>query len=462
MQNCNNKSTQVESDNLNNALNNEMRKGNLTKLIALADSIKLSTIKYDSIWMQADSFQQIAQRILIDFKYTEAEINKQLSERIGNYTTDEKEYWERTNLLENKLIDGEKRYFRNSVSNLLRKINAKNGLSKQSNLDKFKLNDTKQIIEQSKNSGSLVKPVTFDIVYTMTLNADALPDGEIVKCWMPLPKIIHNRHSDFQLISTSEKEFVIAPDTAYHHSIYMEKPAKSGKKTVFQIHYKYTSAAQYFDLNKIHPKDYDTTSYIYQNYVKEEKPHIIFSDRIKALADNIVGDEKLPVEIVKKLYKWIHNNIPWASALEYSTIECIPEYAIDNMKGDCGIKTLLFMSMARYKGIPVKWQSGWMLHPGMTNLHDWCEVFYQGIGWIPLDMSFGLQLSNNQNIKDFYVAGIDAYRMIVNDAISKDFYPKKKFLRSETCDFQRGEMEWKEGNLYFDKWDYQLKLKIEN
>jgi len=31
-------------------------------------------------------------------------------------------------------------------------------------------------------------------------------------------------------------------------------------------------------------------------------------------------------------------------------------------------------------------------------------------------------------------------------------------MRSETVDFQRGELEWKGGNLYFDKWDYKMEV----
>jgi hypothetical protein len=32
-------------------------------------------------------------------------------------------------------------------------------------------------------------------------------------------------------------------------------------------------------------------------------------------------------------------------------------------------------------------------------------------------------------------------------------------FRSEPYDFQRGEVEWEGGNLYFDKWDYTMKVK---
>jgi hypothetical protein len=31
-------------------------------------------------------------------------------------------------------------------------------------------------------------------------------------------------------------------------------------------------------------------------------------------------------------------------------------------------------------------------------------------------------------------------------------------MRSEPVDFQRGEVEWRGGNLYFDKWDYHMEV----
>jgi hypothetical protein len=126
------------------------------------------------------------------------------------------------------------------------------------------------------------------------------------------------------------------------------------------------------------------------------------------------------------------------------------------------MQTLLFMSMARCAGIPCKWQSGWMLHPGAENLHDWCEVYYEGIGWVPLDQSFGLQKSENLKIKEFYISGIDEFRLIINDDFSSELKPKKQYYRSEPIDFQRGELEWKEGNIYFNHWNYHMDITYLN
>jgi hypothetical protein len=114
--------------------------------------------------------------------------------------------------------------------------------------------------------------------------------------------------------------------------------------------------------------------------------------------------------------------------------------------------------MLRYKGVPVKWQSGWMVPPVGRNLHDWCEIYFEGTGWIPSDVSYDLQQTENSDLRQFFMTGIDSYRLIVNDGIAGLFHPAKKYLRSEPYDFQRGEVEWAGGNLYFDKWDYEMKI----
>ena len=48
----------------------------------------------------------------------------------------------------------------------------------------------------------------------------------------------------------------------------------------------------------------------------------------------------------------------------------------------------------------------------------------------------------------------------MNDDYSQALYPAKIHFRSETIDFQRGEVEWEGGNLYFDQWDYQFDVEV--
>jgi transglutaminase-like putative cysteine protease len=239
----------------------------------------------------------------------------------------------------------------------------------------------------------------------------------------------------------------------------METKAKKGIPSVFRISFSYQSSAQYFNSLELSKLPYNKSSDLYKRYTSEQLPQICFTPEIRKLADSISTQEDNPKEIVKKIYYWFKDNIPWTGALEYSIMPNIPEYVYKNRRGDCGMQTFLFISMLRYKGIPVRWQSGWMVPPGAENLHDWCEVYYEGAGWVPVDVSYDLQKSENNSIRDYYLSGIDSYRLIVNDGVAGPLHPEKQYFRSEPFDFQRGEVEWKGGNLYFDKWDYDMKIE---
>jgi transglutaminase-like putative cysteine protease len=238
----------------------------------------------------------------------------------------------------------------------------------------------------------------------------------------------------------------------------MEAKATKGVPLIFNVSYSYKSYGQHLYTALQQALSYDKNAPLYQEFTSEQLPHICFTENVRHLADSIIGDEENPFNIVRKIYYWFSNNIPWAGALEYSIIPNIPEYVLQNRRGDCGMQTFLFMSLLRYKGIPVRWQSGWKVPPYGKNLHDWCEVYFEGPGWVPVDISYGLQYSNDPRIKDFYISGIDSYRLIVNDGVAGKLYPAKRFLRSEPYDFQRGEVEWRGGNLYFDKWNYEMKI----
>ncbi len=68
--------------------------------------------------------------------------------------------------------------------------------------------------------------------------------------------------------------------------------------------------------------------------------------------------------------------------------------------------------------------------------------------------------SGDPALDAFYLGSFDAYRVVFNDDYSQPFVPAKQHFRSETVDLQRGEVEWRGGNLYFDRWDYDFKATL--
>jgi hypothetical protein len=439
--------------------------GNISTVIQIDDSLNKVTNENKEILHIADSLRQIAERISIDFCVSENQVISQIEKLNGAFSSKEKTAWEDKGWLEWRTIDGEKKYFKRAASNLLliKKFHDQKNIdnTKEENDPGmiFRLKHTGYVLKSTDNKSDPAVPVTMEITYTVTVHPDAVPEGERIRCWMPWPKKGQPRQNEINLISASNTEYTIAPDTAIHSTIYMETLAKKGVPTVFKVSYCYISSAQHFNMAGIKALPYDKSSADYQKYTSEQLPHICFTDNIRKLTDSITGNDDNPSSIVRKIYFWFKGNIPWTGALEYSIMPNIPEYVIKNSRGDCGMQTFLFISMLRYKGIPVRWQSGWMMPPDNENLHDWCEVYYEGTGWVPVDVSYDLQKSSNLTIRDFYLSGVDSYRLIVNEGVAGPLHPEKKYLRSEPYDFQRGEVEWKGGNLYFDKWDYEMKIE---
>lgn len=406
-------------------------------------------------------------RISIDFSKSKDDV----VEYIRKYYPDVNDAmllnWEAEKSLEMKVIDGQKRYMSRAAPNLFR-ID-KDAIERKLEIDGFQEDNVDKALKThlpadvdflKDKHKTQADPVRMKVKYTVTLKPNAVPVGEMVRCWLPYPREDNRRQKDIKLMSVSDGDFLISPPNYAHRTLYMQKIAEKGKPTIFSIEFSYSSAPEWFDLANKRIRPYDKSSELYKRYTAERGTHILFTDKIKELSEKIVGDQTDPYQITKKIFDYIDDNYPWAGAREYSTLDNIPEYVIDNKHGDCGQVTLLFITLARYNGIPAKWQSGFMMHPNGLNLHDWAEVYYEGIGWMPVDQSFGRRDPDfGYDVRYFFLNGIDAYRWIVNDDYSQPLFPAKIYPRSETVDFQRGELEWSGGNIYFNQWDWDIDVE---
>lgn len=422
---------------------------------------------------QAETFSwetDLQERLRIDFCRTEKEIRDYVRTYIPEVTDEQMRDWEARNVLEYKLIDGEKRYFRNAGPNLFRVDSAchaikvaKEGapLSESELVNQAHLPEVIEAVHQTHTA--IVGSKRMRITYTLTVNPDAVPAGETIRCWLPFPRTDVARQSEVKLLATSESSYQLASSSCAHSTLYMEKMAMEGEPTRFSETFELTSSAEWHDLRPEDVQPYDTTTTLYRTYTAERESHIRFTPRLRALAAQLTEGETNPLLQARRLFRWVNDQFPWASAREYSTIENIPEYVLDNGHGDCGQVTLLFLTLCRICGIPAHFQSGFMLHPDAWNLHDWGEIYFEGVGWVPVDQSFGIPtFARNEAETWFFLGGIDAWRMVVNSDYGQPLVPKKRYPRSETVDFQRGEVEWDGGNLYFNQWDYTLEITYEN
>ncbi len=405
-----------------------------------------------------DSIRQTMYRIRKDFSLSPTAGRAQIEKRMGHGVSDEKiEYWKSKRYIEALTIDGKEWWFRRGVGNffLLNNEDFKtaNEAERKSTHDYYARFCHEAALEPELDD-NLRNPHRWQLTFTLTVNANAVPDGDTLRAWLPYP-METTRQTDVHMLGASAP--VTLSQGTFHHTAYMTAVAEKDKPTTFSITYGFTSYEQHFSRAEImaNLKPYDTESALYREYTSEQYPHIMKTEEITRLARQIVGTEKNPVLQSSMVYDWITSNFPWAGAREYSTIPNIPEYVIANRHGDCGQVALLYISMMRSLGIPARWESGFMLHPGAENYHDWAETYFEGTGWVPTDASFG-RSTRGFELHDYYKTGIDLYRFCVNKGVNGEFYPKKLYIRSETVDNQAGEVEWRGGNLEYKDWSSEL------
>lgn len=411
-------------------------------------------------WLEADSAVAIQSRIRSDFPLSMAEAEDKIKDMYPDVENHVLEEYIKNKQLEVKVIDGQQRVHRKGPDNL-KLLNHEigqtwNGRGSDATEEEISWIDT--IVDETKGDGSLSNSHYVKYRFSIDVPRHEFLIGDTLKVWMPLP--METQRQKNVSILTSSHDYIASAGKSEHNTIYMEQPVSENSDSIIHFEYvgEYNVSAQYFspEFVETNIKEYDKESEFYKKYTAVEHPHII---KIDSLAKQIVGKEESPYKMSEMVYDYIVDSYPWAGAREYSTIECIPQYVISERHGDCGQVALLYISLMRSLGVPARWESGWMLHPGQKNLHDWAEVYFEGIGWVPVDVSFGrYKTSDRREVCNFYSTGMDSYRFATNNGVCSQLYPQKKFLRSETVDFQVGEVECSQGNLFYPGWKKKLEI----
>ncbi len=395
-------------------------------------------------------------RILLDFTLSADDVKARVRKQIPDLTDAEFDAWNAAGLFEHQVIDGKTLYFKRSPANLFR-LSAE-AVARRADQKPLtdgpmeSLNSAQRAIYRAAltEHRSSVLPRRLRMTQILTVDADAVPAGETVRAWIPY--------------ASEPAAHQIAAESAPQRTVYLEQPAVAGKATEFSVTYELTLLAQYhaIDADKVKPA---TITPELAPFVAERAPHIVFTDAMRAFSRKVVGDEKNPYRIAQKLFAAV-DTIPWAGAREYSTISNISDYALHAGHADCGQQTLLLMTLLRLNGIPTRWQSGMVYSTDGTdysNIHDWGFLYLAPYGWMPMDVTTGRlkpAASDDKALEWFYLGGLDNYRIAFNHDFGRSFQPSKQHFRSDDVDSQRGEAEWKGGNIYFDQLGYDFKWQV--
>ncbi|MDE6463877.1 MAG: hypothetical protein K2L16_04515 [Muribaculaceae bacterium] len=419
------------------------------------------------VWIEADSAAAIHSRLLYDFPWTVDEARPVFRERYPEFSDADIDRFIEQKYIETLEIDGVLRVHRKAPRNLALlnpEISGFTGRGDEARPERIAYVDSILAWKRGLNPVGGAHQVTYR--FSIAVPYDSALVGDTLRVWLPLP--LDSAAVDYQkgleILEASQPDYITAGSLSagqpVHNSVFMTAPAPAapGDTARFEYTGRYTAMGKYLSHDEIMAamQPYDTDSELYRTYTAFDGPHYV---RLDSLAREIVGDETNPLRQSELVFDYIQDKFPWAGAREYSTIDCIPAYVVEQGHGDCGQVTLLYISLMRSLGVPARWISGWMLHPGEVNYHDWGATYFEGVGWVPVDVSFGRYLNARDiDAKRFYNTGIDSYRMCINTGVGGPMIPAKKYVRSETVDFQAGEVECSKGNLFYPGWDSDLEI----
>jgi len=387
----------------------------------------------------------IAQRELIsrlpaDYPYTEEQALTKIQEHIPDFTAAELRERIDKGQIDWIYANGEPRLVRSFYGTLCKtykdfaaRLTGEEGKSRQVNSVKREAMLNRAMDKMKKNGCMTV----YSRCRTqIRIKDEAFRPGATVRVHLPIPAACIQQ-SKIQLLGFSHEPSHIAAEDAPQRTVDWEKKLEQNEP--FWVEYSFVHWAPYTDPSRVQPDavqpDFD---------LEEQHPHIVFTPYIRMLTDELTGGIRNPIEKARAIYDFVTQNVRYAFMRAYFGLENIAENSARNLRGDCGVQALLFITLCRCAGIPARWQSGLIAEPDDMGCHDWAMFYVAPQGWMFADCSFGggAKRAGNEERRQFYFGNLDPYRMVANGAFQAPFDPPESHWRSDPYDSQTGELEY--------------------
>ncbi len=387
---------------------------------------------------------------------SQEEAIKTIQEKIPDFTVDDFEELKKTNKVDSFYINGEIKFTETVCDTLFMSYP---DLWKRSPLgDTHDYSVLENLVEQLHDGDEMKAHI--HIVSKMWIKEEGIRPGEKLKVHLPFP-VENDQISNLKLISCSDNIEKMPAGSEAQPTIYFETQAKAGH--VFQLEYQLDHSIQYVDMEKL---DLDKIAHGHfpedtKEYLGEHLPHICFTPYLKELAKDIMGDEKNPLVNARKFYDYVTTKVDYRFVRDYAAIDNLSEYGALEQRGDCGVQSLLFITLCRIAGIPAKWQSGLDAKPGDVGEHDWAMFYVPTIGWRFADLSYGGSSYIRGALKrwNFFFGNVDPYRIPINSGFQEDFIPPMQNWRIDPYDNQIGEAEYDDKSITSGQQEYCFEEK---
>ncbi len=127
--------------------------------------------------------------------------------------------------------------------------------------------------------------------------------------------------------------------------------------------------------------EYNRSSSLYRKYIKSLR-QITQTDDVVGLAKKITLGQGNYLGRAKLLYDWVLENINYRESSTKNNATKV----LSVKEGNSREISFLYVALLRAVDVPARVVSGAYGEGGRTQkFHSWCEVYFEGSGWIPVD-----------------------------------------------------------------------------
>ena len=148
-------------------------------------------------------------------------------------------------------------------------------------------------------------------------------------------------------------------------------------------------------------------------YTRPAEGIVRVTSRIRALADEIAGNESEPFAVARRCLDFLIDRLT-CGIVHYDELDpaAPTDWVLDTGWFDCQLGSALVVAMCRARGIPARLVAGNLIVPATASGHYWFEVWQVGRGWVPFDTNVcDLSMRGRDPAwRDYYVGKLD-YRM---------------------------------------------------
>ncbi len=380
--------------------------------------------------------KEILRRLPREYPVAEEEAFEELKDGLGDFTRDEFDTLILDHDLDWAYVNGRRHIHEDSIANLYK---VRDDLARRA-YERGKRDDPggpsallDAAIAEMKAKGQVTARFRMRTEITLKPEGDPRP----VRVWLPIP-CEYAQVRNVNITACSHPGAHVDDPQAAQRTVCME----GTDDRPFWVEYEYETHMRYMQPD---PAKAAVSQPAF--YTEELPPHIRFTPYLRFLCREIVGQETNPLIKAKLIYEYVTHHVKYSYMRAYFTMPMIPEHAAVNQRGDCGVQTLLFITLCRIAGVPARWQSGVYTEPGGVGCHDWAQFYVAPYGWMFCDCSFGGSAVRRgmKEREEFYFCNIEPFRMPAASEFQHDFEIPPRFMRFDPYDNQLGEAEYEDG-----------------